>query len=329
MWKGKRLDIFFYEAFEEEAEALKRYLPGDISAGFIFKTIQESGDAEPGGAVISIRTQSVIPTSWSSKISGILTRSTGYDHIKSYLQKCGRFVGSGYLPLYCGRAVAEQAILLSMALLRKLPQQVEQFSSFHRDGLTGRECQGKNLLVVGVGNIGYEVVKVAGALGMNVAGVDIVERHSAVKYVSIEEGIAQADIIICAMNLTSENIAYFNYRLLKKSNPGVIFVNVARGEFSPSADLLKLLDEGRLSAVALDVFNNEPELAVSLRTNAASDDNEIKATLELAKRPNVILTPHNAFNTSESVDKKASQSIEQIKHFLEHGNFKWSVPLES
>ena len=66
------------------------------------------------------------------------------------------------------RAVAEQAILLVMALLRKLPQQTQQFPRFHRDGLTGHECAGKKLLVVGVGNIGSEVVRIGQALGMAV-----------------------------------------------------------------------------------------------------------------------------------------------------------------
>jgi hypothetical protein len=82
------LDVFFYEAFQEEVEALKRYLPTNIEAEFTWKTIQEQGDREPPASVISIRTQSVIPTSWAAKLSGILTRSTGYDHIKAYLQEC-------------------------------------------------------------------------------------------------------------------------------------------------------------------------------------------------------------------------------------------------
>ena len=253
-----KLNVFFYEAFEEEAEALKHYLPNYIKAGFTWKTIQEHGDSEPSAPVISIRTQSVIPGSWAGKLSGILSRSTGYDHIKTYLHKCRANIPCGYLPLYCSRAVAEQAMLLWMSLLRKLPQQMKQFTNFYRDGLTGYECEHRTLLVVGVGNVGYEVVRIGEGLGMKVLGVDIVKKHPSVSYVSIEEGIVQADIIVCAMNLTPENSGYFNYNLLKKAKQGAIFINIARGELSPSAALLLLLVAvvlvvllGRLDALRL------------------------------------------------------------------------------
>jgi D-lactate dehydrogenase len=129
------------------------------------------------------------------------------------------------------------------------------------------------------------------------------------------------------MNLTSDNLGYFNYQMLKKAEPGAIFVNIARGEMSPSADLLRLLDENHLAGVALDVYNQESELAVSLRTGRSSSNKEVQATLALSKRENVILTPHNAFNTREAVDKKAKYSIQQIEHFFEKGNFIWPVPI--
>ena len=123
------------------------------------------------------------------------------------------------------------------------------------------------------------------------------------------------------MNLTKDNPGYFNYDLLKNAKPNAVFVNIARGELSPSDDLLRLLQEDRLASVGLDVYDHESELAVSLRTDKPSDDNQVKATLELEKLPQTILTPHNAFNTHQSVRRKAEQSIQQIIHFLEHGEF--------
>src|SRR6266850_2158001 len=154
------MDVHFYEAFEEETAALRRHLPASVRADFTWKTIQEASDVEPPAPLFSIRTQSIIPVEWVGKVKGIVSRTTGYDHL------VGQRIPCGYLPHYCSRAVAEQAILLVMVMLRKLPQQVAQFPKFHRDGLTGQECAGKRLLVVGVGNIGAEVVKIAQALGM-------------------------------------------------------------------------------------------------------------------------------------------------------------------
>ena len=71
-----------------------------------------------------------------------------------------------------------------------------------------------------------------------VLGVDIVRHHEAVEYVAIDEGLAAADIIVCAMNLTAENRGYFSYDRLKQTRPGTVFVNISRGEQSPAADLL-------------------------------------------------------------------------------------------
>jgi D-lactate dehydrogenase len=306
------MDVLFYEAFEEEIAALRQYLPAHVRAHFTSNTIQEAGDTEPSTELISIRTQSVIPPLWTGKVMGIVSRTTGYDHLVGCRIPCG------YLPHYCSHAVAEQAILLVMALLRKLPAQIAQFPAFHRDGLTGSECAGKKLLVVGVGNIGTEIVKIGQALGMQVHGVDLVEKHASVSYVTLEDGLAWADIIVSAMNLTKDNVCYFSYETLKRAKKGVVFVNIARGEFTPTEDMVLLLDEGHLSGLALDVYENESALAVALRSG--------KSGFPLLGRPNVILTPHNAFNTAEAVDRKAKQTIQQIEYFLAHKWFLWPVP---
>ncbi|MFH0880129.1 MAG: NAD(P)-dependent oxidoreductase [Lentisphaerota bacterium] len=318
--------VFFYEAFEEEESFIRQFLTPRISAGFTWKTIQEYNAPTPPAPVISIRTQSVIPPEWASNMEGLLTRSTGYDHVKKYLAQTGAKMACGYLPLYCARAVAEQAMLMWMALLRKLSQQTGQFKTFHRDGITGFECEGKHLLVVGVGHIGEQVIRIGKGLGMKTAGVDISHKHQDVTYLSLDEGMAHADIVVCAMNLTADNRNYFHRETLLKMKKGSLFINIARGELSPLRDLLQALDEGHLGGIGLDVYNNESELAVSLRSGQPSSDPEVTAALELMNRPQVILTPHNAFNTVESVERKARQSVEQMEHYLVHHQFKWLVP---
>ena len=320
------LDVFFYEAFAEEEQALKRLLPPGLRAAFVPSTIQEHGDNHPPAPIISIRTQSEIPAGWASELQAIIARTTGYDHLKAYKDKTGSKFPCGHLPKYCSRAVAEQAMLLWMSLLRRLPVQTEHFRRFDRDGLTGFECEGKDLLVVGVGNIGSEIARIGTGLGMNVLGVDIVRRHASVNYVSIEDGLPNADIVACSMNLTPSNAGYFDRQRFQAFRKGALFVNVARGEMSPAADVLHALDAGILSGAGLDVFDRESVLAVSLRAGKPADDPSIQAVLELAKRPNVILTPHNAFNTHESVERKSRQTMEQIAHFREHGTFLWQAP---
>lgn len=303
------MDVFFYEAFAEEEAELRARLPSHIHAGFHPATIQEANHPSPPAPLISIRTQSLIPPHWQP--TGIVSRTTGYDHLTTLRVPCG------YLPRYCARAVAEQAILLMLALLRKLPLQIQQFHRFHRDGLTGFECAGKNLLIIGAGNIGSEIARLGRALDMFVQRVDILPQRADI---SPEEGIPWADVIMCAMNLTADNRGYFRYDVLRRARRGVILVNVARGEFTPLADLERLLREGHLGGVALDVFEDEPQLATALRRGEP-------LLTGLRTHPNVILTPHNAFNTVEALHRKAEQTIQQILHFLQTGRMLWPVPV--
>jgi D-lactate dehydrogenase len=324
---ARAVDVHFYEAFAEEQAALKRLLPSTIAAGYTDRTIQESGDASPPARLISVRTQSRLPAAWAPELGGILSRSTGYDHLRAYAQAVREPPALGYLPLYCHRAVAEQAMLLWMALLRRLPRQQRQFKSFTRDGITGRECAGRTLAVVGVGRIGAEACAIGAALGMRVLGVDRAPSAPAVRHVAIEAALAEADVVVCAMDLTAENRGYFSRSRWRQAKPGAVFVNISRGELSPPTALLEALEEGRLAGVALDVYDRESELATALRSGgAASEDPEIQATLRLASREDVICTPHNAFNSEEAVERKSAHSVEQVVAFLATGAFRWGAP---
>lgn len=319
-------NVYFYEAFKEEAAGLRQFLPADIGAEFTDQTIQEAGHATPPARLISIRTQSFVPADWAASIDGILSRSTGYDHLVVYTTGAGRVPALGYLPLYCPRAVAEQAAMMWLALLRRLPQQLRQFRTFHRDGVTGYETQGRTLVVVGVGNIGSEVCRLGKALGMRVLGVDLAPRYDDVEYVDIETALPLANVVVAAMDLNETNRGYFDAARLGRCKPGAVFVNVSRGELSPSTTLVAALRSGRLGGVGLDVYDHEMELADALRGGRSSDDAEVQAALELAQLDNVLCTPHNAFNTAEAVQRKCEHTVRQILAFRERGQFEWSPP---
>ncbi|PIQ83113.1 MAG: hydroxyacid dehydrogenase [Candidatus Omnitrophica bacterium CG11_big_fil_rev_8_21_14_0_20_64_10] len=322
---SNRPDVVFYETFEEEEAALRRLLPDSIQAVFVPKTIQEAGGEWPA-KLISTRTQSAVPVAWLPELSGILSRSSGCDHLFPLRAASDGKVALGYLPLYCARAVAEQGILLLMALLRKLKRQLEQFDRFDRNGLTGVECAGRRLLVVGVGQIGREVVALGRGLGMTVRGVDIVRRLPDLKYTALEHGLAWADAVICALPLTAQTRGLLNRPMLEKARLGTLLVNVGRGEATPLADLSVLLESGRLGGVGLDVYEEEGKLAAALRSGGSPTSEQIRPLAALKGRPDVLLTPHNAFNTVEALERKAQQSVEAVVQFLKTGTFPHPAP---
>eukprot|EP01105_Mastigella_eilhardi_P004030 TRINITY_DN1532_c0_g1_i3.p1 TRINITY_DN1532_c0_g1~~TRINITY_DN1532_c0_g1_i3.p1 ORF type:complete len:297 (-),score=65.14 TRINITY_DN1532_c0_g1_i3:402-1256(-) len=256
----QQYEVTFYEAFEEEQEQLKHFLAGtSVRAQYFKGTIQEVGDfPQPPSKVISVRTQSVLPLRWAPYLNLVLSRSTGYDHLLRFRNAAEQKTTCEYLPLYCARAVAEQAALLWMSLLRKLPRQIKHFGTFDRDNITGLECEKKVLLVVGVGHIGSQVVRIGLGLGMEVVGVDLVRKWDFVRYADdVDAALPRADVVVCAMNLTALNRGYFDARRLALCKRGCVFVNVSRGELSPSQHLLAALCEGTLGGVGIDVYEHE------------------------------------------------------------------------
>ncbi len=183
------------------------------------------------------------------------------------------------------------------------------------------------MAVFGVGNIGHRVCHLATLLGMQVVGVDPVRRHSDVVYMSPDDALAEADIIVCAMNLTQENHGYFTLRRLQQTRKSPLLINIARGEFTPAAVLRKALEDGHLSGIGLDVYNDETTLAQSLRSGTKdllTQDN--LDMLWLHKQPQCICTPHNAFNTAEAVERKSEQTIRSMQHYRREGAFLWPLP---
>jgi D-lactate dehydrogenase len=303
---SQEYDAVFYEAFKEEAAVLESCLPKGHRYLFTWKTIQESGHESPPARVVSTRTQSKIPLEWASRLDGLLTRSTGYDHISDYLERCGAKLKAAYLPEYAARAVAEQAMILWSSCSRLLKLQISQFDSFLRDGLTGNEIKGKTIVVAGVGRIGSQVVDIAKGLGMDAIGIDIkpsseLERKYSLRYLSWEEALPLADVFVCALPLTSRTKGLLDMALLSKIKRGAIFVNISRGEISPSEILLKLLNDGVLAGVGLDVYDHEKEIAAILRDGKTRGEIPeaarpgVEAVLALRSHPRAILLPHNAF----------------------------------
>lgn len=321
------IHAFFYEAFAEEEAALRAALPPGVQAGFSPQTAQASGHVRAPAPLLSIRTQSVIPPAWAPQIRGLLARTTGFDHLLAWRNALPPVPAPALacLPEYCSRAVAEQAALLWMALLRRLPAQLEHWARFDRDGLTGGECAGRTLLIAGVGRIGHEIARIGMGLGMTVLGHDVVKRHPDITYVTWPEGLARAHVLVSAMNLTADNRHFFRRETLAGARPGCLLINVARGELVRTSDLPHLLDAGILGGVALDVFDQEPHVAEALRLGTGTPPG-LEVLRLLARHPRVLLTPHNAFNTQEAVARKSTLTAEQVEAFLRDGRFRW--PLE-
>lgn len=259
----------------------------------------------------------------------ITTRSTGYDHIDiAYCQEKGILVAN--VPEYGTKTVAEWTIGLMLNLLRKIYyaiDQVKEVESFDLSNLRGEELCGKTLGVIGTGKIGKEVIKLAKALGMDILAYDIYPdekfaQEQNIDYVSLEELLKNSDVITLHVNLNPSTYHLINKENIKLIKPGAYLINTARGGIVETEALIYALKEGILKGAALDVLEEETEIKEELEILAREDlrSQDIKTLWHdhiLMKMPNVLITPHNAFNSKEAVERILKTTIENIKGFLE------------
>jgi D-lactate dehydrogenase len=273
----------------------------------------------------------------------ITTRSTGYDHIDcEYCKSKGILVCN--VPEYGTKTVAEWTIGLMLNLMRKIYyaiDQIKESESFDLKNLRGEELYGKTLGVIGTGRIGKEVIKLAKAFGMNILAYDAFPDENFAKeynvtYVTLEELLKNSDVITIHVNLNPSTYHLINKENIKFIKPGAYLINTARGGIVETEALLYGLKEGILKGAALDVLEEETEIKeeLELLVKYATDKrgynaderglNNLKETAFilwqnhiLMKMPNVLITPHNAFNSKEAVERILMTTIENIKKFLE------------
>lgn len=257
----------------------------------------------------------------------ITTRSTGFDHIDmDYCKKNGITVCN--VPGYGENTVAEHVFALLLAISHRLIDAVYRTrkGDFTSKGLRGFDLRGKTLGVIGTGNIGRNVINIARGFSMKVIASDLnPDMDFAAKarfdYVSMQELLALSDIITlhvpggkATQNLVSSN----EFGTMKK---GVVIINTSRGTVIDIHALLHALIEGKVSAAGLDVLPEEPvireeaELLHAIFTRE-HDESKLLANHILLHMDNVIITPHNAFNTSEAIQRILKSTHDNINAYL-------------
>lgn len=211
---------------------------------------------------------------------------------------------------YCTEEVAEHALSLMMALNRNLTYYHNQLENQHLwkyDTIVGNaNLSSQTLAIFGFGKIGRRVAQMARAFGMAVVAVDpYASKEDAsslgVELVSADEAFAMADIITNHMNLTAENRHFFDGAVFAKMKRQPIFINVGRGGSVDEVALVDALDKNQIRGAGLDVLEAE---------------NPDMGHCELLGRDNVILTPHSAFYSKESIAKLQTISGANMGYFL-------------
>ncbi|MBO0346320.1 phosphoglycerate dehydrogenase [Roseibium sp. CAU 1637] len=240
----------------------------------------------------------------ASNLKGVIKHGVGVDNIDipacttSGLPVCNT-------PAANADAVAELAVGLMFSMARFIPQGHGSVTSGGWERRVGSQLGGKTLGIVGLGNIGKRLAKLARGLGMHVVASDMYPDKAfaaeyGLEFLSLQELLATADYVSLHVFGGKGNAALINRDSLTSMKPGARLINLARGEVVDLDAVAEALASGHLGGVAIDAYVQEPP---------AIDH-------PVFSHPNAIFTPHSGADTLEALENVGLMVIEDIKTLI-------------
>ena len=276
----------------------------------------------------------------------VATRSNGYDHID--VAECRRRgVVVSTIHGTESNTVAEHTFALILALSRRLDEvrQANKQPRFSYEKLRSFDLKDKTLGVIGAGRIGLRTVHIALAFGMKVLAHD--PHHAAaapeipgLRFVELDELLRESHVISLHVPMTPETHHMLDREAFSKCRRGVIVINTSRGGLIDTTALVEALDEGIVGGAGLDVLEDESvmrkegtkiiadQIISRLQSTATPEETRMRAperirelqslteNARLISRPNVVFTPHVAFNSVEAIGRINAMTVENINAFL-------------
>lgn len=339
------MDIFFVACEPSE----RNFFAAEMSAHTLH-FVEEGGDVTAEAEIVSVFLYTQIDAAFLDghpRLRLVCTRSTGFDHID--VAECKkRGVTVCNVPSYGENTVAEHTFALILALSRRLRESLtaNRQRHFSYEALRGFELKGKTLGIIGSGRIGLHAIRIACGFEMNVIAFDVqtqplVAEVLGFRYVPLEELLARADIVSLHIPLSPQTRHILNRETLAKCKPGALIINTARGQLIDTAALDDALESGAIAGAGLDVLEDErvlqqentsiisgqilsaiqtaPRHGAELRAQNPARIHELQNLMRnsrLIARPNVIFTPHSAFNSVEAVERINRTTVENVARFL-------------
>lgn len=318
------MKVGWFDTEEWEKEYLEKK-DTDFSIDFYEEPLnEENSDKASDYDVISVFVNSDVSKEVIDEFKGrmIACRSTGYDHVNTdYAAKNGVAVCN--VPEYGDNTVAEHTFGLILALNRKIHSAIRKVEEgeFNKKGLRGHDLAGKKLGVIGTGSIGKKVIDIANGFDMHVVASDPYPDKQAANekgfmYVSREDLIEQADIITLHCPLTDETKHLLSEKEFEKMDDTVL-VNTARGKLIDTEALIEGLENGSVRSAGLDVLEEESYMDDDIhQLSEVEDESELEIILDdhvLKERDDVLITPHNAFNSEEAMKRIEDTTLENIE----------------
>ena len=291
-----------------------------LEKNFAVSQIQNINDPKFESAhALLIRSKTLINDSLlkrATHLELIITATSGFDHI-DFSEIAKTKIKVMHTPDANAISAAELTWGLVLACSRKLLSAHRSVKSgeWRSEGLTGFECAQKNYGIIGLGRIGTRVARIAQAFGMKVLAFDPYKdddyfKSLGVTRLSYEELIKKSDILSFHVPKTRETHHMFAASQIEYVHPELIIINTSRGSVICEPDICKALEQRKIRALGLDVFETEP---LSRNSN-------------LLKHENVILTPHLGASTFEAFERASLEAAEKLITYFRSGTVSDALP---
>ncbi len=316
------MKVLFYSSHTFEMKFIKKANSQSIEISYCEKSLSEkTAILAKGFHAISIFTSDDASAEVLNKLSKIginyiAIRASGYDNIDlNAAERLGIKVAN--VPKYSPNAIAEHAVALMLVLNRKVSiadKLVHQYN-FKIDRLIGFDMSNKTVGIIGTGNIGSVVSRILSGFGCNLIGFDIkknkyLENQFNLKYTSLEKIYEESDIISIHTPLNKETKYLINKESLSLMKKKVMIINTSRGAIVNTKDLIKYLQKGEIGYYGADVYENEKDIFFQDLSSKKIKDSLL---IKLLSFENVLITPHQAFATTEALEKIAEINISNLQ----------------
>ena len=247
-------------------------------------------------------------------VKAIVLRCAGFNNVD--IKACEGKLRVFRVPAYSPHAVAEHAMALLLTINRRTHKAYIRTRDFNfsLQGLAGFDLYGKTVGIVGTGKIGRVFADICKGFGMKILAYDKFPNPDAgLDYVDLPELFAQADIISLHCPLTDETHHLINADTIAMMKKGVTIINTSRGALVDTEALINGIKEKKVGAACLDVYEEEGDFFYEDFSGHIVQDDKL---VRLIAMPNVIVTSHQAFLTSEALDNIAATTVNNLTRFF-------------
>lgn len=255
----------------------------------------------------------------SNGVKYISSRSAGFNNVDmDVANSLGIKVSNSTYSPHC---VADHTVMLILMAIRKMKLTMMRvgLNNYSLAGIQGKEMHNLTFGIIGTGKIGQVVARNLSGFGGKILAYNRTEKNEIkdiVEYVSLETLLATSDVITLHTPLDEMTTHLLNEDTLSKTKEGVVIINTARGELIDTNALIKFIDNGHISAVGLDVLENE----LGLFHHDHSMNHVANHPLSILQSyKNVVVSPHSSFYTDQAVSDMVECGLRSTTSFLQTG----------